>query len=242
MLLVVATVDLLNGDDGAPADDTVQQVGGTPAESPTATSPAGVAIGPTKTRKGRQPTAPATTSPAPTPAEPEGRCADSDVTVRPEVGSAVAGSRVVVTLALNTTRSEACTWTVSAEHLAYRITDGDADVWASSDCPAQVPSTEVVVRRDLVSTLRLTWNGRESSRDCPASMPAVDPGSYAVEAAAIGGEPSDPVTFKLADPAKAQPAKPAGPSLPTSESKSKSKSKSASKSKSKKASTKPPAR
>ena len=242
VLLVVATVDLVNGDDGASGDDTVQQVGGTPSASPTATTPAGVAVGPTTSRPRRRPAAPPTTPAAPPPAEPEGSCADSDVTVRPEVEAAVAGNRVVLTLALNTTKAEACTWTVSAEHLAYKITDDDVDVWASSDCPAQVPTTTVVVRRDLVSTLRLAWNGRESSRDCPDSMPAVDPGTYAVQAAAIGGEPSAPVRFKLADPAKVESSKPAGPSVPKTKSKTTSTSKSKSKSKSKKKSTKPPTR
>jgi hypothetical protein len=217
VLLVVATVDLLNGDDGAPAD-AVQQVVGTPTGSPTATAPAVVPVGPTKgRRRPSAPSAPVTTAPAPAPApaEPQGRCADSDVMVRPEVPSAVAGSRVVVTLALSTRESEACTWSVSDEHLALKILDDDGgNVWSSSDCPDQVRSGSVVVRRDLISTYRLAWNGQESSRDCPTSMPVADPGRYAVQAAAIGGEPSAVVPFELVDPSKVEPPAPVGPPAP----------------------------
>ena len=128
--------------------------------------------------------------------------------------SGVAGRRVVLTLALSTTRSEACTWTVGSESLAYKITDDDGTVWSSADCPEQVPSTTVVVRRDLLTTFRLDWNGLESSRDCPASMDPADPGTYAVQAAAIGGEPSAVVPFELADPAELEPTTPAGPAVP----------------------------
>lgn len=225
--LTVATVDLVDGDDPAPTADTVQQAVATPSAAPSAAPRSGEVVGPTTSRQRRRTTPRATPPPAPAPAEPEGACADADVSVRPEVAPAVAGGRVVVTLALHTREAEACTWTLGEEHLAYKILDADgADVWTSSDCPGQVPSASVVVRRDLVSTYRLAWNGRESSRDCPDSMPAVDAGTYAVQAAAIGGEPSEVVEFTLRDPADLEPAAPVGPAVPkVSKSKARSRSK-----------------
>lgn len=220
VLLVVATVDLLH-DDAPTSGDTAQQVVGTPLSTPSPT----VIIGPTKAGNGKgkggkgkrnKPPAPVyTPPPAPPPAEPDGTCADADVVVQPVMASAVAGRPVLVTLELRTRDAEACTWSIGREHLSYKIVDADGDdVWSSSQCPGQVPEDEVVVRRDLVGSYRLAWNGRASSRDCPASMAHADPGDYAVQAAAIGGEPSEIVPFTLTDPADLVPETPAGPPVP----------------------------
>jgi hypothetical protein len=155
-----------------------------------------------------------TPPPAPPPAEPDGPCAASDVVMTPVMGPVVAGRPVLITLALRTVESAACTWTVDSDHLAYKITDGNDDVWSSSHCPRQVPADQVVVRRDLTTTYRLAWNGRRSSRDCPVSLGYAAPGEYAVQAASIGGEPSAVVPFTLTDPADVAPARPVGPPVP----------------------------
>lgn len=226
--LVVAGVDLVRDDDPAPTGATAQQVVATP--TPTA-SP--VVIGPRKAGKGKgkgkgrgnKPPVPTyTPPPAPEPAEPDGACADSDVLVEPVMETELAGQPVLVTLELRTRDVEACTWTISRDSLAYKITDADGDdVWSSSECPAQVPQDDVVVRRDLVGSYRLAWNGRLSSRDCPATMGHADPGDYGVQAAAIGGEPSDVVPFTLTDPVEVVPQEPIGPPVPEGEKKGKKK-------------------
>ncbi len=236
VLLVVATVDLVNGDDPAPPGDTAQQVVATPQATPSdeavgdgATDGAdgtGKAGKKRKKKKADEPVVPAyTPPPAPPPAEPDGPCDDADVVVTPVMGPVVAGRPVLVTLELRTVEDEACTWTVNREHLAYKITDGDDDVWSSSHCPRQVPEDDVVVRRDLTTTYRIAWSGRLSSRDCPVSMDYAPPGDYAVQAAAIGGEPSEVVPFTLTDPADVAPVEPAGPPVPETSTGTKGKKK-----------------
>ncbi|MCW2814216.1 MAG: hypothetical protein JWN84_1671 [Nocardioides sp.] len=222
VLLLVAGVDLVRDDDPAPTGATATQVAATPTSTPSA-----VVVGPRKAGKGRgrknQPPVPAyTPPPAPEPAEPDGVCTDSDVIVEPVMETELAGRPVLVTLGLRTRDAEACTWTISRDSLAYKITDADGDdVWSSAECPAQVPQDEVVVRRDLVGSYRLAWNGRLSSRDCPGTMGHADPGDYGVQAAAIGGEPSEVVPFTLTDPAEVVPQEPVGPPVPETEDRGK---------------------
>ena len=214
-LLVVATVDLVRDDEVAPVQ-TAQQVVATPQVVPTGPPAIGPVSGKAaKKRRKAQAAAPTyTPPPAPAPAEPDGPCTDEDITMTPVMAPAVAGRPVLVTLELRTLESPACTWTIDREHLAYKITAGDDDVWSSSHCPAQVPSDTIVVRRDESAVYRLAWSGRTSSRDCPGSMPDAEPGEYAVQAAAIGGEPSAVVPFTLTDPVDLEPVGPAGPPLP----------------------------
>lgn len=219
VLLAVAFVDIVRGDDEPDARPTVQQVVGSPTAEPTRE----VVIGPRKAagkgkkRRNGQPITPVAPA-APPLAEPDGRCADPDVIVAPVMANAVAGRPVLVTLHLRTREAEACTWTIDRQHLAYVVTDGDGDdVWSSSQCPGQVPTDEIVVRRDASSTYRMAWSARYSSRDCPVSMGYVEPGDYAVQTAAIGGEPSQVVPFTLVDPAELAPEGPIGPPVPETE-------------------------
>lgn len=222
VLLVVAGVDLANGGDSGPSD-TAQRVVARPTGDPGDAATTRVRTGKgakKKNKKNQQAAEPAepvyTPPPAPPPAEPDGACGNDDITITPVMGSAVAGRAVLVSLQLQTREAEACTWTISSDHLAYKITDGDGeDVWSSSQCPGQVPEDEIVVRSAMIATYRLAWNARSSSLDCPASMGFVDPGDYAVQAAAIGGEPSDVVSFKLADAADlVTNDEPLGPPVP----------------------------
>lgn len=219
VLLAVAFVDIVRGDDEPDARPTAQQVAAAPTAEPTRP----VVIGPRTAGKGRknrkngQPTTPVAPA-APPLAEPDGRCADPDVIVAPVMADAVAGRPVLVTLHLRTREAEACTWTVDRRHLAYVVTDGDGgDVWSSSQCPGQVPTDEIVVRRAVSSTYRMAWSGRYSSRDCPVSMGYAEPGDYAVQTAAVGGEPSQVVPFTLLDPAELAPEGPVGPPVPETE-------------------------
>ncbi|WP_340539734.1 hypothetical protein [Nocardioides sp. GXZ039] len=168
-----------------------------------------------------QPTTP------PVPPEPQGECADSDIVITPSVPGAVARRSATIRLTLQTKESEACTWGLGSDSLAVKIvavgggdeTSGisgdDGEVWASRECPRMVPNAEVVVRRDFPATYDLTWNARRSMPECPADEPWVEPGEYTVQAAAYGAEPTDPVTFSLADPDDvAVPDGPLGPDVP----------------------------
>ncbi len=146
----------------------------------------------------RQPTQDRTPEPPPL-ATPVGSCVDGDVRVSPTVDSAVAGRPVTITLQLRTVTSEACTWRVSSNHVAVKVTSGEDDIWSTRECPGVVPVLDVVVRRDATSTLDLIWNARRSDDRCPALTEWALPGFYYVAAAALGGEPSD-VQFELQAP------------------------------------------
>lgn len=226
VLLVVAAVDLVRGGDEPVPSDTAARSASEARPSGSADRARGSsseepAVGPSRSRRPTRPRATPTPAPAPEPAEPQGACDDTDVAVRPEVGTVYAGGKVRITLALSTTGSAACTWTIGPEHLAYNVYDADGvETWSSAQCPDQVAEAEVVVRRDVLTTYALNWSGRASSKDCPASMEHVAPGEYAVQAAAIGGEPSEMVAFELRDPSTRATSGPTVPSSGSSKKKS----------------------
>lgn len=139
---------------------------------------------------------------APVLAEPDGPCQASDIEVSPEVKDAVAGPQqgTRVKLELQTIRAEACTWHVSARTLSVKITSGHDDIWSSQQCPRQVPDQKVVVRREVPTSVELTWNNRRSDSGCPRLTDWALPGWYHLVVAAMGGEPSDSM-FELQAPA-----------------------------------------
>ena len=64
------------------------------------------------------------------------------------------------------------------------------------DCPGPVPVQDVVVRRDVTSTVSLVWGAKRSDKDCSALTNWALAGTYQVVAAALGGEPTE-ATFEL---------------------------------------------
>lgn len=200
LALVLLAVNLFHGGDPAPSDSARTVASGT---QPDGVTPAQRKRAKHKKSPGRAkqdvvvgPVAP----PAPVLAPPVGTCDDSDIVVSPDVSSATAGRPVTITLRLRTANTEACTWHVARGHLVVKIADGDDEVWASRECPRQVPVADVVVRRDVTSTLTLTWTARRSEEGCAVHSRWVLPGTYQIVAAAIGGEP-DSSEFELAEPA-----------------------------------------
>ena len=147
---------------------------------------------------------PAPPPPAPVFLPPVGSCEDSDVTVRPVVTDAVAGRVVMIRLRLRTVENPSCTWRLSSNHLALKITaSGDVteEVWASRECRRKIPQDSITVRRDVWTTYDLAWNSRMSDAGCPALTEFAEPGEYDVSAAALGGEPSVS-SFVLAAPTR----------------------------------------
>jgi hypothetical protein len=209
LLLVVVALALVFGigrllGSGGSGSPTARQVGATATTSTAqATVPAPTPdAGPTRkagaggaARTGKNAT------PTPTPlAAPTGDCADSDVVVSPSVkGTAYAGHHVVLTMTLTTRVSEACTWEVSPDRLAVKITSGEDRIWSSQDCPGAVPKQEVVVRRLQPTTVTVGWNGQRSDRGCTRSTDWAEAGYYHVLAAAFGADPVD-LQFELAPP------------------------------------------
>ena len=153
--------------------------------------------GNTKPRKSRTPT------PTPTPlAQPTGPCAPQDVVVTPEARSPIGGNDVVIALSFHTLVAAACTFDVSADSVTMSITSGSDAIWSTRQCPHTMPTTNLVVRRDVATYVFVTWNGKRSDTTCSRLTEWAKPGWYHARVAALGGEPADE-QFELAAP---QPA------------------------------------
>lgn len=143
-------------------------------------------------------------SPRRTPlAQPEGTCADEDVTVAPAVQPpAVAGQDVTVLLEITSRTAAACYWEVSDDSVVLRLSSGDDRIWSSQDCPAAVPTEEVVVRRAdsrRTASVPVVWSGQRSDSRCSRTTSWANPGWYHATAAALSGEPTDE-QFELVAP------------------------------------------
>jgi hypothetical protein len=203
VMLVFAVGRLLVGssdgaDSGPPDPAAVQAAAGTTpsgdasvtSSGPTVTLPKGTK----KPRKSRPP------KPSPTPlAQPSGPCSPDDVVVTPEVRNPVGGGEVVIALSVRTLESAACTFDVSAESVTMNITSGSDPIWSTRQCPAAMPTTDVVARKDLATYVFVTWNGKRSDATCSRLTDWAMPGWYHVRVAALGGEPADE-QFELALP------------------------------------------
>lgn len=134
-------------------------------------------------------------------AEPTGPCRDNDVRVKPAMqDNAYAGGEVSLTLALSTVTSPACTWKVSADTVAVKLTSGSARIWSSQDCRTSVPDKTLVLRNVQATLVDVTWSGRRSDAECSRTTQWAEPGNYVVEAAAMGADPESE-QFRLLPPA-----------------------------------------
>jgi hypothetical protein len=195
LVLVAGLARILGASsDGSDASgDRATTVGATTTSSPTdstTTEPV------KKKRKKKQ------TPTEPPLAEPTGPCVSSDVVVTPVVTSAQGGVDVPITLNLRTLQTPACTWTVSPDTLTVSITSGDDPIWSSRECPASIASQDVVVRQAVDAPIGLIWNARRSDEECSDLTDWAQLGYYHVEAAALGGEPTE-IQFELVRPASA---------------------------------------
>lgn len=173
----------------------------TTASAPTTTSPSGTPTEPAEKNKKKKRKKKQTPTAQPL-AEPTGVCETGDIVATPVVTEAQGGVDVPITLNLRTLQTPACTWTVSPETLTVSITSGDDDIWSTRECPASVPAQDVVVRQAVDAPIAIVWNAKRSDEDCSAFTEWAELGFYHVEAAALGGEPTD-IQFELVRPASA---------------------------------------
>lgn len=191
LALVVAVGSLLTrGSDGSGGDGSAVQVS---ADRSSDSSPA-TTDKPKKSKPKKKKDKP-TKAPL---AQPSGPCAPSDIVVLPVVKDAVAGSPVTLRLRLSTRFSPACTWTVSADTLALKVTSGRDAIWSSQQCPRAVPTKEVVLRTAKPAWVSVSWSARRSTDECGGGLWALQ-GWYHLTAAPLAGEPQD-VQFKLSTP------------------------------------------
>ena len=199
LLVVGISRFFFNGSDGS--DDTASPVAGKPAATVTVTptpdaepsKKAGSASG----DKANKPKSSA-------PPESTGECSPSDIVVEPAVAAGYAEDNVTIPLQVHTVKAAACTWKLSADALQVRISQKGGDlVWSTVVCPKAVPTKDIVVRRDTVTTLPLTWSGRRVvASECTGHGPWVKPNFFVIVASALGGEPSS-ATFGLYKPGTA---------------------------------------
>lgn len=130
-------------------------------------------------------------------AEPSGPCERSDLVLEPElVGPAYAGAVVRFRINVTTLESPACTWTASSSSLVVKLTSGTDRIWSSQECTEAIPALQIVPRKKVPATLDVRWHGRRSDETCSGLGEWALPGTYHIEAAAYGAEPSDS-TFDL---------------------------------------------
>ena len=215
LVLVAGFARILGGssDGSDPSGDTATTAGATTSPSEAIpTEPAKK-----KRRKKQTPTEPPL-------AEPTGPCVSSDIVVTPVITEAQGGIDVPITLNLRTLQTPACTWTVSPETLTVSITSGDDPIWSSRECPVSIAPQDVVVRQALDAPIGLIWDARRSDEDCTDQRAWAELGYYHVEAAALGGEPTE-IQFELIRPASAVITKTVTPKPEPTRGKNKSETK-----------------
>jgi hypothetical protein len=145
---------------------------------------------------------PTPTTPPPLP-DPSGPCADGDVFLTPSAEGAVGGSDVTIMLNFQSAASEACTFDLSSDSVRLKVSKGSDNVWLSRQCPDAVPEQEVVVRRTTVTSVPMVWKeAKRSDDECSSRTAWALPGTYALSASVLGGEPTV-VDFDLTAPGAA---------------------------------------
>lgn len=153
-----------------------------------------------------------TPTPTPTPlAAPSGPCPDSEVLVTPSLPDPVGGRDVTILLNFQMQTTEACTWRVSPETMEVKITSGVDVVWWSGECPAAIPTQDVVIRQAVPTPVTMLWSSKRSDEYCTNRTAWALPGAYTAAASALEGEPTH-VDFELTAPVAAVVTQTAEPS------------------------------
>ena len=136
----------------------------------------------------------------PPPAEPDGACAPSDITLVPSVADTYrVGDSPDIRLLLQTTGRPACTFQPSRSNLVVEVTDDNGAIWTTDDCHAAIAPSTLVVRAAEQTVYHVPWSGLRSNRWCGDGARRAVAGTYQVLAAVLGGEPSQS-QFSLAEP------------------------------------------
>ncbi len=160
---------------------------GSPSESPTSPLPTDPP-NPTDPPDSTGPTGSRTEASREPLPEPEGVCPDEDVVVRPSVTDAHVGEPIRVVLEVSTQTTPACTWQVSPGTVFLKISRGGQGdvVWSSQQCPALMPTVQVVARQSQAAEVVVSWSGQMSDEDCSDQARWVLPGNYRAESVARG--------------------------------------------------------
>jgi len=145
-LLVVGIAKMLGGSSDASGNDAAQNVADTtPLPSSTgSTSTDPETIRPSSTTKKHHQQA---DDPVTRVAMPSGPCQASDIAISPSVPKPIAGGDISLVLDISSLETPACTWTLSGDTVALKITSGKDLIWTTSQCPRAIPTQDLVVRQ-----------------------------------------------------------------------------------------------
>lgn len=190
-LLVVGVAKMVGGGSSTPSGDQATNVADTSSHSTTTTSTTqSTGSGHHGKKSGNHHV---------TRAVPSGPCAASDIAITPSVPHPVGGSDITIALDVSSLSTPACSWTLSSQSLAMRITSGSDLIWTTAQCSHSITSQSLVVRQGNPTRVKLTWDARRSEPGCPVQTPWALPGTYHLEVAALGGQPQE-ATFLLTAP------------------------------------------
>ncbi len=198
LLGLAGALNVLTQDSGAP-DGRAEQAGAELSDTPTTTTSPDAELTKAQRTLLRKLKKAQREAADPAPAEPEGPCDPSDITVSPYVYRAVAWRFSYIVLDLKTKTSPACTWRTSPSTITLRVTGDKGEVWTSRDCPISVPREDLVLRNSEGVKIAVVWSGRRSDTKCTGTTPWAPPGWYRVQAAAFAGEPGE-LLFQLQRP------------------------------------------
>jgi hypothetical protein len=207
-LLVVGFAKLLGGSsDGSGGEAATNVADAGPTSTPTSNAPASPDTGSNRKHHKKHKSV---SDPVTRVAMPSGPCAPSDVAISPSVPEPVAGGDIDLVLDISSLETPACTWTLSGDTTALKITSGNDLIWTSSECPKTLGDEDLILRQGDPTRVKVTWDARRSEPGCPVRTEWALPGTYHLHVAALAGQPQD-VTFVLTAPKPAQVTKTAHP-------------------------------
>ncbi|GAB2971576.1 hypothetical protein [Nocardioides montaniterrae] len=200
LVLIFVFAHLVGGSGGSAKNPVAQQAGAAITPTPSASPSAGATTGVVPPKS--TPTAVKTSTAPLVLAAPSGSCSPSDINVVPSVPRAVAGGNVTLSFALQTRTNPACTWQMTPQTLAVKITRGGKAIWTSQQCARELPTRSVVIRNVVPTIVTMVWNGHVSTEGCRARSPWAKAGHMMLWAAALGGPPAH-AAFDLVLPSAA---------------------------------------
>jgi hypothetical protein len=206
LLLVVGIAKLLGGSSDGSGGEAARNVADTDPTTSASTSGAPVQQQGGNGKHHRK----KVDDPATRVAMPSGPCRAGDVAISPSVPKPIAGGDIQLVLDISSLETPACTWTLSGDTTALKITSGNDLIWTSSECPKALGDKDLILRDSDPTRVKLTWNARRSEPGCPVRTQWALPGTYHLHVAALAGQPQD-VTFILTAPEPAQVTKTAHP-------------------------------
>lgn len=129
----------------------------------------------------------------------EGTCDPAEVTVTPSLlPDTYAGDAVALRLAFSTTADAPCRLSLSEHTPLVSISDGSDLVWESQRCTELIDVESVRLEPGWLTYVDAAWSGRGSVHMCGENADFAESGSYEVQAAVLGGEPTS-ATVELAE-------------------------------------------